>query len=243
MPLASADAAGVVIYVGTFSKILAPGLRLGFTVAPAPAAGAARRACARSSIARATPATESAVAELIEDGELQRHARRMRRIYQARRDAFVAALRRRLGDALTFRVPPGGMSLWARAAAASTSTAWCQLGAARGVGFVPGSAYVLPGGRAGAGALGKSSASRVRSVRAAQAGRGGVAPGSCLTRTSYPGTLGGLALHSAPHATHLPRASRGLAGPSCAGRRDRQRSSRKLAPARDRARMCAARSP
>jgi GntR family transcriptional regulator/MocR family aminotransferase len=143
MPLASADAAGVVIYVGTFSKILAPGLRLGFMVAPRPLLD--RLARLREVVDRqGDTSTESAVAELIEDGELQRHARRMRRIYQARRDAFVAALRRRLGDALTFRVPPGGMSLWARAAAAIDVDRWCETGAARGVGFVPGSAYVLP---------------------------------------------------------------------------------------------------
>ena len=143
MPLASADAAGVVIYVGTFSKILAPGLRLGFTVAPRPLLE--RLARLRETADRQGDlTTESAVAELIEDGELQRHARRMRRIYQARRDAFVAALRRRLGEALTFRVPPGGMSLWASAAAGIDADRWCAAAAARGVGFVPGSAYVLP---------------------------------------------------------------------------------------------------
>ncbi len=143
MPLASADAAGVVIYVGTFSKILAPGLRLGFTVAPRPLLD--RLARLRETADRQGDlTTESAVAELIEDGELQRHARRMRRIYQARRDVFVAALRRRLGEALTFRVPPGGMSLWARAAAGIDADRWCAAAAARGVGFVPGSAYVLP---------------------------------------------------------------------------------------------------
>jgi GntR family transcriptional regulator/MocR family aminotransferase len=143
MPLASADAAGVVIYVGTFSKILAPGLRLGFTVAPRPLLerlGQLRETADR----QGDLTTESAVAELIEDGELQRHARRMRRIYHARRDVFVAALRRHLGDALTFRVPPGGMSLWARAAAGIDADQWCATAAARGVGFVPGRAYVLP---------------------------------------------------------------------------------------------------
>ena len=143
MPLASADAAGVLIYVGTFSKILAPGLRLGFTVAPRPLLD--RLARLREVADRqGDMSTESAVAELIEDGELQRHARRMRRIYNTRRDAFVTALRRRLGEALTFRVPPGGMSLWARASAPIDVDRWCQAAAARGVGFVPGGAYVLP---------------------------------------------------------------------------------------------------
>jgi GntR family transcriptional regulator/MocR family aminotransferase len=144
MPLASADGAGVVVYVGTFSKILAPGLRLGFMVAPRPLLE--RIVELRQVVDRQGDlATERAVAELIEDGELPRHARRMRRIYQDRRDVFVTALRRWLGDALTFRVPPGGMSLWARAARGIDADVWCASAAARGVGFVTGQAYVLPG--------------------------------------------------------------------------------------------------
>jgi GntR family transcriptional regulator/MocR family aminotransferase len=144
MPLGSADRAGVVIYVGTFAKILAPGLRLGFTVAPRPLLD--RIATLRAVVDRqGDMASESAVADLIEDGELQRHARRMRRIYQSRRDVFVAALRRRLGDALTFDVPPGGMSLWARAATGIDAEAWCRRAAVHGVGFITGGAYALPG--------------------------------------------------------------------------------------------------
>jgi GntR family transcriptional regulator / MocR family aminotransferase len=143
MPLASADAAGVVIYVGTFSKILAPGLRLGFMVAPRPLLEQVVKL--REVVDRQGDlAIESAVAELIEDGELLRHARRMRRVYQARRDVFVAALRRRLGEALTFRVPPGGMSLWARVARGIDAERWWAHAATRGVGFVPGRAYLLP---------------------------------------------------------------------------------------------------
>jgi DNA-binding transcriptional MocR family regulator len=55
------------------------------------------------------------VAELIEEGELQRHVRRMRRVYQARRDAMLAALERHLPGVLVASTPPGGMALWARA--------------------------------------------------------------------------------------------------------------------------------
>jgi GntR family transcriptional regulator/MocR family aminotransferase len=132
-----------VIYVGTFSKILAPGLRLGFAVAPRPLID--RLAALREVVDRQgdMPA-ESAVADLIEDGELQRHARRMRRIYEGRRDAFVAALRRRLGASLSFRIPPGGMSLWARAAPDIDVDRWSARAAELGVGFMTGGAYVLP---------------------------------------------------------------------------------------------------
>jgi len=143
MPLASADAAGVVVYVGTFSKVLAPGLRLGFAVAPGPLLN--ELVVLREVVDRqGDMATESAVAELIEDGELQRHTQRMRRTYQARRDAFVTILRQRLGQVLSFEVPPGGMSLWARVADGIDAERWCVAGAARGVGFMTGRSYVLP---------------------------------------------------------------------------------------------------
>ena len=114
MPLASADEAGVVAYVGTLSKILAPGLRLGYLVAP----GRLLERCVelRERMDRQGDLmSECAVAELIDEGELQRHVRRMRRVYQSRRDALLTALERHLSGVLVASPPPGGMALWARA--------------------------------------------------------------------------------------------------------------------------------
>jgi hypothetical protein len=97
-PLAAADPTGQVIYIGTLSKVLAPGLRLGFAIAPPPVIAAMARW--RSAMDRQGDlAMEAAVAELIGDGELERHVRKMRVLYQARRDALVAALTRQLGGA------------------------------------------------------------------------------------------------------------------------------------------------
>ncbi len=112
LPLASADLAGVVVYIGTLSKVFAPGIRLGYVVAPPPVMRelAARRFYQDRQGDRAT---ECAVAELIEDGELARHTRRTRRVYQARRDLCVELLREQLPGELRFRVPSGGMALWA----------------------------------------------------------------------------------------------------------------------------------
>jgi GntR family transcriptional regulator/MocR family aminotransferase len=114
LPLASADEAGVVAYVGTLSKILAPGLRLGYLIAPA----ALLERCVehRQRLDRQGDlVAECAVAELLEEGELQRHVRRMRRIYESRRDALLASLERYLPGVLESSAPPGGMALWARA--------------------------------------------------------------------------------------------------------------------------------
>ena len=131
-PLAAADRAGSVIYVGTLSKILAPGLRLGFVAAPPRVIEQLARL--RFLVDRqGDHVLEHAIAELVEDGELGRHARKMRRIYAGRRDALVSALRRDLGGALSFSLPAGGMTLWARVDPAIRLDAWRQRALARGV--------------------------------------------------------------------------------------------------------------
>lgn len=115
LPLASADPWGVVISIGTLSKVLAPGLRLGFVTGPR-AVIDKLALLRRHTDVQGDLALEEAVAELIEDGSLLRHVRRMRRIYRARRDVLVEGLRQHAGDALSFEVPRGGMALWARTA-------------------------------------------------------------------------------------------------------------------------------
>ncbi len=144
LPLAAADRHGVVVYIGTLSKILAPSLRLGFIVAPPPLIE--RFAETRLTIDRqGDQVVECAVAELIEDGELQRHVRRMRRIYQGRRDALVALLHKRLGGALRFAVPAGGMALWAKAADGIDVDAWAARSLARGVLFNSAARFAFDG--------------------------------------------------------------------------------------------------
>jgi GntR family transcriptional regulator/MocR family aminotransferase len=144
LPLASADDAGVVVYVGTLSKILAPGVRIGYVVAPAPLLE--RFAWLRRAIDRqGDPAIERAVAELLEDGVVERHAKRVRRVYRARRDALGQALRGELGDVVSFALPPGGMALWVKTAAGLDVDAWARRSLARGAHFLPGRAFAFDG--------------------------------------------------------------------------------------------------
>jgi GntR family transcriptional regulator/MocR family aminotransferase len=175
LPLASADTNGVVIYIGTLSKVLAPALRLGFVVAPPDLI--ARLVAYRSFLdLQGDPVLECAIAELLDEGLIQRHVRKVRRIYHSRRDVLVAALRRQLGDFLSFSEPPGGTAVWVRTRDARTTTRWAKRARELGVVFDAGSAFTVngtasPGARLGFACLTDDElALAVRRLAAASAG-------------------------------------------------------------------------
>ncbi|MBI3130210.1 MAG: PLP-dependent aminotransferase family protein [Acidobacteria bacterium] len=144
LPLASGDTAGVVVYMGTLSKILAPGLRLGWVAGPkalVEALGAQRR----MGDLHGNRVMEGAVAEFIEDGLLQRHARKMRRIYAERREALLEALDRHLPGPLEVVPTGGGLSLWARTAPGVDPAAWATRAQAAGVLVMPGRRFDFQG--------------------------------------------------------------------------------------------------
>ena len=140
LPIAAGHGRGNVIYVGSLANLLAPGIGTGFVAAPPPVFERVAGLRAASD-ARGDAAMECAIAELFEDGELLRHVRRTRRVYQARRDAFASALEQHLGSALAFHVPEGGMALWARAQRDIDVSAWAAAGAREGVQFKDARAY------------------------------------------------------------------------------------------------------
>jgi GntR family transcriptional regulator/MocR family aminotransferase len=93
-----------VVYAGSASKTLAPGLRIGWLALPADLAGPVAEA--KTAADRGSPALEQlALAELIGNGEFDRHLRRMRQVYRRRRDALLAALATHLPE-----LTPAGIS-------------------------------------------------------------------------------------------------------------------------------------
>jgi GntR family transcriptional regulator/MocR family aminotransferase len=144
LPLASNDPGGNVVYIGTLAKSLAPGLRLAFVVAPASLIE--RMEAERALVDRQGDAVlECAVAELLDDGDVQRHVRRMRRVYHARRDAFCAALDRELAGVVSYRRPPGGLQVWVDVDPAVDLDAWQRRAMERGVFFQIGRQFTLDG--------------------------------------------------------------------------------------------------
>jgi GntR family transcriptional regulator/MocR family aminotransferase len=113
LPLASASDDGLVAYIGSLSKIVAPGVRVGYLVAPEPLV---RRVLSLRRLIddQGDPALDAALAELFEEGEMQRHINRARKVYRVRRDCLVEALKTQLSDELSFSVPKGGLAIWAR---------------------------------------------------------------------------------------------------------------------------------
>ena len=102
-----------VIYVGTFSKVLFPGLRVGYLVVPPPLARVFARA--KWLADRQTPMIEQRVlADFINEGHWERHLRRMRTLYDKRRQSLVRALETHFGDLVTILGENAGMHLMIR---------------------------------------------------------------------------------------------------------------------------------
>lgn len=128
------------IYMGSFSKVLAPGLRLGYLVAPK--AVYPKLLQAKQAADLHTPGyNQRMVAEVMKDGFLDRHVPRIRALYKAQRDAMLAALSRHMPAGVEWNRPVGGMFLWARLPAGLDATTLLPKAVARGVAYVPGAAF------------------------------------------------------------------------------------------------------
>jgi GntR family transcriptional regulator/MocR family aminotransferase len=113
LPLASADYYGSVVYVGSFGKTIAPGIRIGFIAAPANLILQVTRL--RKMIDRqGEQLLEEAMANLLKNGDISRHLKKANKIYHERRDVFCRLLIEQLGDYLKFKIPDGGFGIWAQ---------------------------------------------------------------------------------------------------------------------------------
>jgi 2-aminoadipate transaminase len=128
------------IYMGSFSKTLAPGLRLGFLVAPK--ALYPKLLQAKQAADLHTPSfNQRMVAEVLKDGFLDRHVPTIRALYKQQRDAMLAALKAHMPQEVRWNEPDGGMFLWLQLPAHINTLPLLDKAVARNVAFVPGAAF------------------------------------------------------------------------------------------------------
>ncbi|QGG96171.1 aminotransferase-like domain-containing protein [Actinomarinicola tropica] len=134
-----------VVTLGTFSKTLAPGLRVGWLVGPAEVVAAATRAKQAVDLHTAGIAQQIALALVTAPGGIDEHVRRVAATYAERARALRAALVEAIGLRYELTDPGGGMFLWAapRSDDAPDAAALLHAAIARGTAFVPGEAFVV----------------------------------------------------------------------------------------------------
>ena len=142
---------GGTVYCGSFSKVLAPGLRLGYVIAPQPVFG--KLVEAKQAADLHTPGlNQRIVHEIVKDGFLDRHVPTVRARYRTHRDAMQAALLAHLPTAgplaCRWRVPGGGMFFWIELPPGTDSDALLVRAVGRGVAFVPGTPFFAANARA-----------------------------------------------------------------------------------------------
>ncbi|WP_087689754.1 PLP-dependent aminotransferase family protein [Pandoraea sp. PE-S2R-1] len=127
------------VHFSSLSKIVAPGLRVGWTIAPPEIAR--RCVVAKQTVDLCSvPWTQAVAAEYLADGALERHLPSIKLAYKRKCDAMCEALGTLLGDEIQFHAPEGGMFVWARLAAVKTSELLPHAIAEK-VLFVPGTAF------------------------------------------------------------------------------------------------------
>lgn len=129
-----------VIYLGTFSKTLAPALRMGWMIAPEAILQLAKWSKEAVDI-MSDRFVQRAVTRTIEGGWLDQHLDDARAFYRERRDALIAALEREMPEGIGWTEPEGGFFLWVTLPEGYSSDDLLSLAVAEGVGFLPGSCF------------------------------------------------------------------------------------------------------
>jgi 2-aminoadipate transaminase len=139
---------GNVIYLSTFSKTLAPGLRLGWIVAPPEVIGKLAQLKQGADLHTST-FTQFVAYEVARDGFLDKHVKLIRKIYGERRDVMLQALQEFFPPAVTWTHPKGGLFLWVTLPEGLDMQALFKSAIDQNVAFVPGDSFYAHDGREG----------------------------------------------------------------------------------------------
>lgn len=131
---------GGVIYMGSFSKVLTPGIRLGYIVAPVPLIRKLEQAKQAADLHTST-LTQMAVYEVIKDGFLSEHIPTIRSFYSGQCDVMLAAMSKYFPASVTWTRPEGGMFIWVTLPKNIDSKELLDAALAENVAFVPGAPF------------------------------------------------------------------------------------------------------
>jgi DNA-binding transcriptional MocR family regulator len=145
-PLKALDGREQVVLLGTFSKILFPGLRVGWVVAPRPLYQALLRLKQATALATSL-LPQVALAEFCRRGLLEAHLRRVREVYARRRRVLLETMARSFPREVTWTRPEGGMTLWVTLPRGASAVAVAMEARRRGVLVAPGTLFFLEGGQ------------------------------------------------------------------------------------------------
>jgi GntR family transcriptional regulator / MocR family aminotransferase len=134
--LQALDTAGVVAYVGTFTKVLSPTIQIGYVILP-PSLVAAARAAHRLSARQAEIVHQCVLARFMQDGILSRYLRRLHRVHVARRNALVQALTETFGNEVVIGPATSGLQIQVRWLGLEITPELIDRLEAAGVGVVP----------------------------------------------------------------------------------------------------------
>lgn len=139
-PLAAMDKEGWVVYLGSFSKVLAPGFRVGFAHGPADLIN--KMSLAKQGVDLFTNGFGQRVAErYLSLGLLEKHLPTIRKLYRRKRDVMLKAMKESFPETATWTHPKGGLFLWATVDDRIDTKALLPKAAARGVIYIPGHGF------------------------------------------------------------------------------------------------------
>jgi len=144
--LKALDPGGHVIYISTFSKMLMPGLRVGFLVADGPIYSSLLSFKSHSDLATST-LIQRALEAYVTVGRYQTYLRRSCQVFRKRRDAMLLAVDRYLPAGVSYDPPQGGLFLWLRLPENLSSDELLPLACEEGVAFAPGDSFFPEGSR------------------------------------------------------------------------------------------------
>ena len=141
-PLKAQDSSHRVIHLGGFSKVLMPGLRVGYAIVP-PHLRTHLLQLRRATDLCGPPFVQRALAHFLRDGGLKRHLRRVLPVYRERRDVLLSALREYMPDEVRWSQPKGGFCCWVTLPRYFAPGELYRTSLRHGFAFTPGEAYLI----------------------------------------------------------------------------------------------------